>query len=75
MAWNPSPKVADCRDIARKWHDKDMVIIIAVDHEGRFEMATYGKDSELCRVAKELGDKAFDHLEAFVNGIDNIPKG
>ncbi len=43
MAWNPSPKVADCREIARKWGGKHQVIVLAIDcAAGTLEMATYG---------------------------------
>jgi hypothetical protein len=59
MAWNPTPEVADCRDIARKWGDQEQVIIIAIDGNGTTKMATYGKTMQLCRVAKVLGDAAF----------------
>lgn len=59
MAWNPSPKVADCREIARKW-GKQQVIILAVDPAcGTLEMATYGQTRELCAEAKRLGDHAY----------------
>lgn len=61
MAWNPSPKVADCREISRRWNNKDQVIILAIDRStGTVEMATYGKTKELCAEAKRLGDAAFD---------------
>ena len=61
MAWNPSPKVADCRDIAAKWGGKDQVIIIALDHtQGTIQLATYGKTVALCANAKKLGDAAYD---------------
>ena len=58
MAWNPSPKVADCREIARKWgHQR--VIIIALNHYN-IEMVTYGETKALCDDAKRLGDAAYD---------------
>ena len=61
MAWNPSPKVADCRDIARKWKGKDQVIILAIDRKsGTLEMATYGETKALCADAKRMGDAAYD---------------
>jgi len=63
MAWNPHPKVADCRDIARKW-GKEQVIIIAIDGAGRLDMATYGQTMKLCGCAKQLGDTAFNAIEA-----------
>jgi len=68
MGFNPSPKVADCRDIARKW-GKEQVIIISLDDEGRMEMATFGKTRELCVVAKKLGDVAFDCIQTFIAGV------
>lgn len=60
MAWNPSPKVADCREIARKW-GKQQVIVLAIDRvSGTLEMATYGETKMLCAHAKRLGDAAYD---------------
>ena len=59
MAWNPSPKVADCREIARKWGHKQ-VIIIAINHQtDKMEMATYGDTKVLCSTTKYLGDRAY----------------
>ena len=59
MAWNPSPKVADCRVIALKWGMKQ-VIVIALDPEfGQIAMATYGETKALCAKTKELGDAAY----------------
>jgi hypothetical protein len=59
MAWNPSPKVADCREIARKW-DHDQVIIIALTpYSGKIEMASYGENKALCAMAQHLGDAAY----------------
>jgi len=61
MAWNPSPRVADCRDIARKWGQQQQVIIIALKPAaGRIEMATYGETKALCDWAKRLGCAAYD---------------
>ena len=31
MAWNPKPKVADCRELARRWGNKDEIIVLAID--------------------------------------------
>lgn len=59
MAWNPSPKVADCREIARKW-GKQQVIVLAVDPvAGTLEMATYGQTKKLCAEASRLGNAAW----------------
>ena len=58
MSWNPSPKVADCREIARKWR-KQQVIILAVDIKaGTLEYASYGETKPLCDEAKVLADAA-----------------
>ena len=67
MAWNPSPKVADCRDIARKWGNKPMVIILALDTgKGEISMATYGATKAQCAEAKRFGDAAYEAIEALV---------
>lgn len=70
MAWNPSPKVADCREIARKW-DHDQVIIIALTpYSGKIEMSSYGENKALCVLAKQFGDAAYD---AVVSAYKNCP--
>ena len=56
MAWNPSPRVADCRDIARKWVMNQTVIIGINTETGVFEIASYGETKSLCADAKRLGD-------------------
>lgn len=56
MPFNPSPHVADCRDIARKWNVKQ-VIITAFRRDGRFEMASYGETKALCDEAKQVADR------------------
>jgi hypothetical protein len=62
MAWNPSPKVADCRDIARKW-GKQQVIILAIDtNQNTLEYASYGETKELCSDAQKLADAAYDAI-------------
>jgi len=60
MAWNPSPKVADCREIARKWGHKQVIVIALNQDDGKIEMATYGETVALCSDAKRLGDAAYD---------------
>ena len=62
MAYNPSPKVADCRAIARKWN-RQIVIILAVDvNEQSLEYASYGETKELCDTAKVLADEAYNSI-------------
>lgn len=70
MAWNPEPRVADCREIARKWNGKKQVIIIAIDNDGRIDMATYGETKQLCTVAKVLGDIGLDAINKFIQMVD-----
>jgi len=60
MAWNPSPHVQDCRDIARKWNHQQVVVIALSPASGKIEMATYGASKGLCAWAKKLGDAAYD---------------
>ena len=63
MAWNPSPKVADCRFIARKW-DVDQVIIIARSvKRGTLEYASYGENKMLCDEAGHMADIAYAEIE------------
>jgi len=66
MAWNPSPKVADCREIARKW-GVEQVIIFGINKDGGMAMATYGSTLTLCACSKKLGDVAYDAMERFVS--------
>ena len=59
MAWNPSPKIADCREIARKWH-KQQIIVLAVDlHAATLEYASYGDTTALCADARRLAEAAY----------------
>lgn len=63
MAWNPSPKVADCREISRKWGHKHQVIILALDrNKGTLQLATYGETKALCADAKRLGELAYQSV-------------
>ena len=60
MAWNPSPKIATCRDVARKY-SKEQVIIIMFDRKNNtMECASYGTTKLLCHDAGVLADCAFD---------------
>ena len=69
MAWNPSPHVADCREIAKKWGHKQVIIIAMNADKGLIEMATYGETKALCDETLQLGDAAYDAVkEAYANG-------
>jgi hypothetical protein len=60
MAWNPSPRVADCRDIARKWGMKQ-VMVIAIDRDaGAMDAASYGETKALCGDSHRLLNAAYD---------------
>lgn len=62
MTFNPSPKVADCRDIAKKWN-KPQIIILAVDPiSGTLEYASYGESKAHCDEAKRLADVAYQAI-------------
>lgn len=62
MAFNPSPKVADCRDIAKKWN-KPQIIILAIDPiAGTLEYASYGESKVHCDEAKRLADVAYQAI-------------
>lgn len=60
MAWNPSPKVADCREIARKW-GVQQVIIIALDvPKNTIEYASFGETKALCDRTQKLAEAAYE---------------
>mgnify|MGYP000891397564 CR=1 FL=1 len=62
MAFNPSPKVADCRAISEKWK-KPQIIILAVDPiAGTLEYASYGETKAHCAEAKRLADVAYQAI-------------
>jgi hypothetical protein len=60
MAWNPSPKLADCRDIATKW-GRPSVVIIAWDDE-QIEVASFGATKQLCAEAEGLAEEAYNAI-------------
>jgi len=65
MAYNPEPKIDDCRTIAQKWGDPQ-VIILSLSEDGLLSMATYGETKKLCIVAGMLGQVAFDAIKAYI---------
>jgi len=67
MAWNPSPKVADARDIAKRWGSQQVIIVSLNRVNGTLEFASYGKTKQLCEEAGILGRAAYDAvLKKFV---------
>jgi hypothetical protein len=62
MSWNPSPEVADCREIARRrgWHQ---CIIIGINQRtGTFMVNSYGETKVLCDAAGKLGERIHDMI-------------
>ena len=70
MAWNPSPHVADCREIARKWGVQQVVIVGINTRNGTFEVSSFGETKALCADAKKLNDRIFRMLESGEHEID-----
>ena len=60
MAFNPSPKVAEARRLAKLW-DQEQVIIITLNN-GTLTCVSYGKNQKLCAEAKNLADVAWDAI-------------
>jgi hypothetical protein len=70
MALNPSPHVADCREIARKWGMQQVVIVGINTHKGTFEVSSFGETKALCSAAKKLNNRIFRMLESGQHEID-----
>jgi hypothetical protein len=71
MAWNPSPKVADCREIARKCGNGiEQVIIIGIDGDGRTTTATYGRTAQLCACADAFGKAAIKGIHRHIEDAE-----
>ena len=66
MAFNPSPKVSEARDLAKKYGKTKVIIFMIDDDKGTMEYASFGKDKAMCSDAKMLADLAYkaihDHL-------------
>lgn len=62
-AWNPSPKVAAARDIAKRF-GKDQVIVLMLNRgsQGTIEAISYGRNRVLCADAKALASVAYDAI-------------
>lgn len=66
MAWNPSPRVAAAREIARRFGSTHVVVLMLNEDEGTIQYATYGTDAGRCSEAKVFGDVAFEALNQFL---------
>jgi len=72
MAWNPHSRVADCREISRKWGNGiEQVIIIGIDGDGRTVTATYGRTPQLCACADAFGKAAIAGILAAVAAAES----
>lgn len=69
MAWNPSPAVAEARDIAVK-HGDDMVIVLRINLGTELlKSASYGKTKVLCDFAGQLSNSAVKHIEKILEKV------
>lgn len=61
---NPTTQVTvdDCRRLCQD-KDKDLVICLTIDRDGRACLTTYGRNANLCRVAAHFGDVALDAID------------
>ena len=70
MAWNPSPGVAEARDIAQK-HGDDMVIVLRIQMDTLMKTASYGRTKGLCAIAGKLADSIHDHIDDLLAETEN----
>jgi len=54
MAWNPSPKVAAARDIARKFKKQQAIVLLIDTEQGTLELASYEAKNDILREALGL---------------------
>ena len=58
MAFNPSPEVADCRDVAKRRGYTQVIQLGIIPAKGgigcRYMLASYGETTALCADAKEM---------------------
>jgi len=57
MAYNPDSKVADCREIARKWRMTQSIVIGLDQAKGAFAIASYGETTERCANARKINER------------------
>ena len=57
MAWNPDPKVADCREVARKWRMTQTIVLGFDQAKGTFAIASYGETAEMCANARKINER------------------
>lgn len=54
MAWNPSPEVQDCRDIAKRRGYAQVIVIGIKPDDGTFAITSYGETRRLCDAAGKI---------------------
>jgi hypothetical protein len=59
MAFNPSPKVAAARELATRYKQTKVIILMIDDEQGSLEYASYGKDRYHCVEAQKLAGVAY----------------
>jgi hypothetical protein len=69
MAWNPSPKIADLRDIARKWNVQQVIVLAVNQKTGTYEVNSFGETRALCDQAKTINEQIFKMV---ANGVIEI---
>lgn len=70
MAWNPSPKVADLRELSRRW-GYDQIVVLAINKStGTFETVSYGETSSLCNSAKKINEHIHKEVATGIIEID-----
>lgn len=70
MAWNPHPKIADLRELSRKW-GYDQIIVLAVNTKaGTFETVSYGETRALCDAAKKINEHIHNEVATGAIEID-----
>lgn len=57
MAWNPSPEVQDCREIAQRRGFKQVIVIGIKPEQGTFSVVSYGETRALCNNASRAASQ------------------
>ena len=73
MAWNPSPKVADLRDISRKWGYNQIVVLAVNTKTGKFETVSYGETRALCDAARRINEHIYNEVVDGTLDVDATP--
>lgn len=60
MSWKDEPTIMAARDIAKKFNQTRVIIIMVDDEGGTIRSASYGANGALCTSAGKLADVAYD---------------